>query len=78
VANEKATFEILDKAGADFINVLQTAFACANPKSAKNLTVFFALSGSVCEKAPHLTLMKLTPGLNLKIILIYMLKELRT
>ncbi len=33
------------------------------PNDTADLTVFFAHSGSVCVKAVHRTLMKLTPGL---------------
>jgi hypothetical protein len=49
----------------NFINVLQAAFAPADPKSAKksyNLTVFFVLLGSASIKVVLKTLMKLTLG----------------
>ena len=51
--------------GFNFINVLPAAFTHVDPKSAKkllDLTVFFALLGSLCVKAACRTLMKLTPG----------------
>jgi len=51
--------------GVNFINVLQAAFACADPKSVKKtvkLSIFFALLGSAREKAIRRTLTKLTPG----------------
>jgi hypothetical protein len=54
--------------GVNFVNVLRAAFACADPESAKktdNLTSFFALKGSVCVKAAHRMLMKLTPGIRI-------------
>jgi hypothetical protein len=48
--------------GLNFINILQAAFMCADPKSAKKavkLSVsLFALSGSVRAKADHRMLMK--------------------
>ncbi len=52
--------------GVNFINIIQAAFARADPKSAKktdNLTVFFAISGSTHAKAARRMLIKLTPGL---------------
>jgi len=52
--------------GQYFINILQAAFMNADPKSAKkndNLTVFFALLGSVHAKTAHKTLVKLTPAI---------------
>ncbi len=52
-------------AGVNFTNVLQSAFAHADPESAKktdNLTVFFSLLGSGRAKAACGTLVKLTPG----------------
>ena len=51
--------------GFNFTNVLRAAFTLADPKSAKkllNLTVFFALLGSMSAKAARRTLVKLTPG----------------
>ncbi len=54
--------------GVDFINVLQAAFAHANPKSTKKtdgLTAFFMLWVSAGAKAAHKMLMKLTTGHNL-------------
>jgi hypothetical protein len=33
-------------------------------KKIENLTVFLALLGSACEKAPHRTLMELAPGID--------------
>jgi len=53
--------------GVDFTNILHKASALTDPKSAKNtvkLSVFFVLLGSVCLKAAHKTLIKLTPGIN--------------
>jgi len=50
--------------GVNLINVLRAAFACADPKSVKKdwqLDCLFALFGSVCVKAAHRMLMKLTP-----------------
>jgi len=52
-------------AGVNIINVLLAAFAYEDPKSIEktdNLTVFFALLGSVCVNAARRMLMKLTPG----------------
>jgi len=52
--------------------LLQAAFTCADPKSAKNidsLTVIFALLGSAGIKASIITLVKLTPEVNLTNIL---------
>ncbi len=49
----------------NFIKVLQAAFTHADPKSTNKtvkLSVFFALLGSVCAKAAHRMLVKLTPG----------------
>jgi len=49
----------------DFINILCTAFAPADPESIKDtddLTVFFTLSKSSSVKAARKTLVKLTPG----------------
>ena len=51
--------------GVNFINILQAAFAHADPKSVKNtdnLTVFLALSRSPCIKVASKMLMKLTTG----------------
>ena len=53
--------------GVNFTNVLQAAFALADPESVKkllDLTVLFALLVSGCVKAAQRTLMKLTPGLD--------------
>jgi len=50
--------------GVNVINVLQAAFARADPKSAKNTvksSVLFVLSGSLLSKAARSTMMKLTP-----------------
>jgi hypothetical protein len=47
----------------NFINVLCTAFTCADPKNVKKtvkLSIFFTLSGSKSVKAVHKTLVKLT------------------
>jgi len=58
-------FDIFCYYGVNFINVLQAAFVCADPKRAKktdNLTVFFALLGSESIKAARRTLIKLTHG----------------
>jgi hypothetical protein len=47
-----------------FINILRTAFTCADPKSVEKtvkLSIFFTLSGSSSIKAVHRILMKLTP-----------------
>ena len=52
---------------ANFTNILPAAFVRADPKSAiklLNLTVFFALLGSVRVKAARRMLVKLTPGLH--------------
>jgi len=52
-------------ARVNFINVLRAVFMHIDPKSAintDNLTVFFALSGSLYVKDAHRTLMKLTPS----------------
>ncbi len=46
---------------------LLEAFTCADPKKhwmTDDLTVSFALLGSMSEKAAHKMLMKLTPGVN--------------
>ena len=51
--------------GVNFTNVLRAAFTRADLKSAiklLNLTVFFAILGSTCVKAPCRTLVKLTPS----------------
>ncbi len=51
--------------GVNFSNVLQAAFAKADPKSTNNTaksSVSFALLGSEPVKGAHRTLMKLTPG----------------
>jgi len=53
-------------AGLNFINVLPTAFTCADPKTVKKtvkLSIFFTLSGSMSIKAVRKMLVKLTPGL---------------
>ena len=50
--------------GVNFTNVLRVAFTPADLKSAiklHNMTVFFALLGSVGVKATRRTLVKLTP-----------------
>jgi len=50
----------------NFINVLRTAFAPADPESVKNtddLTVFFTLLGSTGVKAVCKSLVKLTPSI---------------
>jgi len=62
--------------GGNFINVLQAAFVCADPKSAKkidNLTVFFTLLGSTPVKADRRMLMKLTPGALHERVKVYLL-----
>jgi len=49
----------------NLINILQTAFASADPESAKNTvksSVFFVLLGSSSVKTVHKTFVKLTPG----------------
>ncbi len=49
----------------DFTNILGTAFAGADPESAKKdlqLDCLFFTLGSVFIKAAHQTLMKLTPA----------------
>ncbi len=46
----------------DFANILCEAFTCADPKSAKNLSVFFALLGSAHEKTLSKMLVKSTPN----------------
>jgi len=51
--------------GVNFINILLKAFTHADPRSAKmtvNVSVFFALLGSVLAKAACGTLIKLIPG----------------
>jgi len=48
--------------GVNFINILLEAFTLIGLKSILDLTVFFALLGSVRVKATCKTLMKLTPG----------------
>jgi len=51
--------------GVNFINIIWAAFMCTDPKSTKytdNLTVLFALLGSMHEKALGKMLIKLTPG----------------
>ncbi len=53
--------------GVNFIDILRAVFACAYPKCTKktdNLTVIFALPGSVHAKTARRTLMKLTLELN--------------
>jgi hypothetical protein len=48
----------------NFINNIQTAFSCSDPKCVKktdNFTVFFVLLGSTSVKAACRTLMKLNP-----------------
>jgi len=53
--------------GIHFINVLQTAFTCTNPKSVKRQSScqsFFTLSGTMTAKAAHKALVKLTPVLS--------------
>jgi len=54
-------------AGADFINILCTAFTHSNPSSAKRQSshqCLLILLGSVGAKAAHRMLAKLTPGVN--------------
>jgi len=49
--------------GLNFINILSTAFTCADPKSIKKtvkLSNFFTLSGSMSVKAVRRMLMKFT------------------
>jgi hypothetical protein len=56
------------------INVLHTAFTLADPKSIKKtvkLSIFFTLSGYTSVKAVCRMLMKLTPGINLFILIFY-------
>jgi len=56
----------IKKSGVNFINILQVAFACADPKIKKTtdyLTEFFALLESALVKAVHRMLMKKTPVL---------------
>jgi len=58
--------------GVNFSNVLQAAFTCIDPKSAKktfDLTTFFALLGSALAKGVHRMLMKLKLGFNFSNIL---------
>jgi len=53
----------LEISGANFINVLQAAFICADTESTKKTvksSVFFELLGSARVKAAPRTLMKLT------------------
>ncbi len=61
VGSEMATVP----SGLNFINVLCTAFAPADPESVKNQfrqQYIFTLLGSECIKAEPRTFMKLTPG----------------
>ena len=51
--------------GADFINILHTAFTPVVPQSVRTQSscqYLFTLLGSTHVKAVHRTLMKLTPG----------------
>jgi len=61
-----ATFFFTPTSGVDFINILQAAFTCKDPGSAKKYSqvdsLFFALLGSARAKAARKTLVKLTPG----------------
>jgi len=66
------------KAGVDFTNILPAVFMHAQiPKvliDTDDLTVFFALLGSVGVKASHKMLVKLTPGLPtfcIKLVLVF-------
>jgi len=64
--------------GVDFINILRTAFTLVDPKSVKkidNLTVFFTLLGSACQKAVRRTLMKLRPGVDFINVLLQAFKH---
>ena len=65
--NEKRVQKMLVKSflGINFINILRLAFTCAYPKRAKStfkLSALFVLLRSVCEKAAHKMLAKLTLG----------------
>ena len=56
---------IPDTPGVNFTNILQAAFTCADPKSAKKtvkLSSFIVLLGSAHVKDAHKMLVKLTPG----------------
>jgi len=57
--------------GLDFINILQTAFMPVAPQSVRTQSscqYLFTLSGSTSVKAVCRTLMKLTPGLDLRLL----------
>ena len=67
MCSDDANLPSIQRSGFNFINVLQAAFTCTDPISAKKTvksSSFFALSGSASVKAAHRTLMKLTPGVN--------------
>ncbi len=54
-----------DRPGFNFINILQAAFACADPKCIKmifELSIFFTLLGSTSVKALCKMLTKFTLG----------------
>jgi hypothetical protein len=66
ISKEKKSF-VESATGLNFINVIQTAFACADPECAKRLTMFLsflALSGSAHVKAAYRMLMKLMSSCN--------------
>ncbi len=51
--------------GVNIINVLSTAFTCADPESIRTQSscqYHYTLLGSVCVKAVQKMFMKLTPG----------------
>ncbi len=63
--NEQFSF-VLNNPGVNFINILCTAFTCADPKSIRTKSrcqYLFTLLGSASVKAVHRTLMKLSPAL---------------
>jgi hypothetical protein len=59
-------------AGVNIINVLQAAFTCTDSESAKKvkMSVFFALLEYAWVTAARKMLMKLTPGVTVKLALV--------
>jgi len=60
----------LRRIGVNYNNVLRAAITRTDTKCAKktvNLSIFFALLGSVRQKAAHRMLMKLTPYLRVRV-----------
>ncbi len=61
--------------GLNFINVLRTAFMCADPRSIKKtvkFSIFFTLSRPMSVKAQCKTLVKLTPGAVVKNVILFL------